>query len=132
MNQHARGVGMSAEYTHRLARLDQQSLVLLEPFERLDDLVVSFPVARGAADAAIDDQALRILGDLLVEVVHQHPHRRLGGPVPGLDLAAPAGANVAAVVASVGGHMSLVIASTAKQSSFADSSWIASSLRSSQ
>ena len=101
-DQHARRVGVGAEHADRLARLDQQGLVVLEPLERLDDLVEAFPVARGAADAAIDDQALRVLGDLVVEVVHQHPHRGLGRPAFGHDLAAAAGADAAAVVASVG------------------------------
>ena len=79
-DEHARRILVGAEHADRLARLDEQGLVLLEPLERLDDLVVAFPVARGAADPAIDDQALRVLGDLVVEVVHQHPHRGFGGP----------------------------------------------------
>ena len=79
-DEHARRILVGAEHADRLARLDEQGLVVLEPFERLDDLVEAFPVARGAADAAIDDEALRVLGDLVVEVVHQHPHRGLGGP----------------------------------------------------
>ncbi len=92
---------MRAEDADRLARLDEQGLVFLEPFERLDDLVEALPVARRAADAAVDDQALRILGDLFVEVVHQHPHRGFGGPAFGHDLASASGADMAAVVASV-------------------------------
>ena len=101
-DEHARRVLVGAEHADRLARLDEQGLVVLEPFERLDDLVEALPVARGAADPAIDDQALRVLGDLVVEVVHQHPHRGFGGPAFGHDLASAAGADVAAVVASVG------------------------------
>ena len=101
-DQHPRRILVGAEHANRLARLDEQGLVFLQPLERLDDLVVAFPVARGAADSAIDDEALRVLGDLIVEIVHQHPHRGLGGPMLGLDFAATAGADVAAVVASVG------------------------------
>ena len=93
---------MGAEHADRLARLDEQGLVVLEPFERFDDLVVSRPVARGAADAAIDDERLRVLGDLLVEVVHQHAHRGLGLPAFGDESGAGARLDVAAVVASVG------------------------------
>ena len=37
------------------------------------DAVKAFPVARGAADAAIDDQLLGPLGDVWVEIVHEHP-----------------------------------------------------------
>ena len=43
----------------------------------------------------LDDEVLRILGDLVVEVVHQHPDRRLGGPVLRLDVASATGAYVA-------------------------------------
>ncbi len=102
--EHARRILVGAEHADRLARLDEQGLVFLQPLQRLDDLVVAGPVARRAADAAVDDQALRVLGDLIVEVVHQHPDRGLGGPMPGLDLGAPPRADMAAVVASVGGH----------------------------
>ena len=62
-DQHARRVAMRAEHADRLARLDEQGLVLLQPLQRLDDRVVALPVARRPADAAIDDQLLRRLGD---------------------------------------------------------------------
>src|SRR6185437_16431053 len=95
-----------AEHADGLARLDEQRLVFLEPLQRLDDLVVTLPIARGAADPAVDDQALRVLGDLVVEVVHQHPDRRLGGPALCLDLAPVPGADVAAVIASTDAQLS--------------------------
>ena len=41
--EHARRVLVGAEHADRLARLDQQGLVVLQPLERLDDLVVSRP-----------------------------------------------------------------------------------------
>ena len=81
--QHARRIGMGAEHPDRLARLDQQSLIVLELAQRLDDPVIAFPVARGAADPAIDDQFLGALGDIGVEVVHQHPQRGFGEPALG-------------------------------------------------
>ncbi len=103
-DEHSRRVLVGAEDADGLARLDEQGLVLLEPLQRLDNLVEALPVARGAADAAIDDEALRVLGDLIVEVVHQHPHRGFGGPALALiSLSAPR-ADVAAVVASVDVH----------------------------
>ena len=40
-DEHPRRVLVGAEHADRLARLDEQGLVLLEPLERLDDLVVS-------------------------------------------------------------------------------------------
>ena len=82
-DQHARRVGMGAEDADRLARLHQQRLVGLEAAQRGDDAVEALPVARGAADAAIDHQLARLLGDVGIEVVHQHAQRRLGEPALG-------------------------------------------------
>ena len=41
------------------------------------------PVAGGAAGAAVDDEVVGTLGDLGVEVVHEHPQRGLGRPTAG-------------------------------------------------
>ena len=106
-DENARGVGVGLEHPDRFSRLDQQGLVLLQPLERFDDLVVTFPIARGATDPAVDDQALRIFGDLIIEVVHQHPHRRLGGPMLRLDLGAATSADLAAVVSPLVGHANI-------------------------
>ena len=80
-DENARRIVMRRENADRLARLDEQGLVVLDPLEGLDDLVEHCPVARGAADPAVNDQTLRVLGDLLVEIVHQHSHCGFGGPV---------------------------------------------------
>ena len=77
-DEHPGRVLVGAERADRLARLDEQGLVFLEPFQCFDDLVEALPVARGAADPAIDDQVLRILGHLVVEIVHRHSHRGFG------------------------------------------------------
>src|SRR4029079_1957369 len=45
-------------------------------------------VARGAARAAVDHQLRRILGDLRIEVVAEHPQRRLLLPAAAVQLAA--------------------------------------------
>ena len=82
-DQHARRVAMRAEDADRLAGLHEQRLVVLEPLQRLDDFVIAVPVARGAADAAIDDELAGLLRNLRVEIVHQHAHRRLGLPGAG-------------------------------------------------
>ena len=79
-DEHARRIGMRAEHADRLARLDQQRLVFAEPAQRGDDRVEAFPVARGAPDAAVDDELGRIFRDLGIEVVHQHSQRRFGQP----------------------------------------------------
>ena len=65
-----------------LAGLDQQGFVRLKIFQGRDDAVKTLPVARGLADTAIDDQVLGPLGDVGVQVVHEHPHGGLG--LPGL------------------------------------------------
>ena len=44
--------------------------------ELAHDGVEALPVARGLADAAVDDEVLRALGHLGVEVVHQHAQGR--------------------------------------------------------
>ena len=91
-DQHAGRVAVGAEHADGLARLDDQGLILVQPLERFDDLVETLPVARGAPDTAINDKALRVLGDFFVEIIHQHPDGRFGGPVPGLDLRPASGA----------------------------------------
>jgi hypothetical protein len=91
---------MRAEHAHRLARLDQQGLVVLQPLQRLHDRIEARPVARRPPDAAIDDEAFRRFGHVRIEVVLQHPHRRLGRPGFGPDLAAGPRPDLAAIVAS--------------------------------
>ena len=103
-DQHARRVGMGPEHADRLARLDAEGLVVAQRLERLDQHVVAAPVARRPADAAVDHQLFRALGDLGIEVVHQHPQRRLGLPAPGVELGAARRPDLALVVASVQVH----------------------------
>ena len=97
---------VGAEDADRLAGLDEQRLVGLEPLQAVDDEVEVLPGARRAADAAVDDELVRVLGDVGVQVVHQHAHRRLGQPALGGDLGAGGREDVAGVVAGVG-HVSL-------------------------
>ncbi len=67
-DQHARRVGVGLEDADGLAALHEQGLVLLQRLERGHDAVEGLPVARRPADAAIDDEGLRVLG---------HPGSRL-------------------------------------------------------
>ena len=97
-DEHARRVGVRAKHADRLAGLDEQGLVGLEPAQRLHDFVESVPVARGAADAAIDHQFARPLGDVGIEIVHQHAQRRFGEPALGAQLGSARGAHDAHIV----------------------------------
>ncbi len=104
-DQHARRVGVGPEDADRLARLHQQRLVAFEPAQGLDDRVEGVPVARRAADAAVDDELARPLGDVGIEVVHQHPQRRFGQPAFRAELGPVRRADDAHVVEAGGlGH----------------------------
>jgi len=86
--QHARRIDVGAEHAHRLARLDQQRLVLLQFAQRAQDLLEAIPVARRLADAAVDHQRIGVLGHRRIEVVLDHAVRRLDQPVPAAQLRA--------------------------------------------
>ena len=62
-----------------------------------DDRVERLPRPRGAAGAAVHDEVLGALGDLGVEVVHQHPHRGLLRPRAAGQLGSPRGAHLVSV-----------------------------------
>ena len=79
-DQHPGGIPVGAEHSHRLAGLHEQRLVLVHPLQGGDDAVEVPPGPRRSTDAAIDHQLVRVLRHLGMEVVHQHPHRRLGQP----------------------------------------------------
>jgi hypothetical protein len=84
-DQDARRVLVGAQHDDRLPRLDQQRLVRLERAQDPHDGIERLPRPRRPPPPAVDHQVRRILGDLGVEVVHQHAQRRLG--VPGLAAA---------------------------------------------
>ena len=75
-DEHARGVGVGAKNSHRLAGLNEQCFVVFERAERIDDGVVTIPVASSLAASAVDDQVFWLFGDFRVEVVHQHAESR--------------------------------------------------------
>ncbi len=110
-DQHARRIGVGLEHADRLARLDEQRLVRFEPAQRLDDTVEGVPIARGAADAAVDDELARPLGDVRIEIVHQHAQRGFGEPALGGQLGSVRRADDAHIVEAGGkrhGGFSLV------------------------
>ena len=81
-DQHARRVRVGLEHRHRLAGLHEQRLVVPEPGELAPDRLQAGAVARRLADPAVDDEVLRALGDVRVQVVVEHAQRRLLLPSP--------------------------------------------------
>ena len=73
-DQHPRRPLVGAKDADRLARLDEQCLVVAERAQLADDRVERVPRARRAPGAAVDDEVVGALGHVGVEVVHQHPH----------------------------------------------------------
>src|SRR5215471_19456456 len=70
----ARGVIVRLEDSNGLSGLHEQSFVALEFLQCLDDRAVGFPTTRSAASSAINDEVFGALGDVLVQVVHEHAH----------------------------------------------------------
>ncbi len=75
--------------------------------------VEALPVARRPPDAAVNHQLVRLLGDLGVEVVHQHAQRRFGEPALGGKLRAARRPNDAGVVETSGHRFLFKMAGTA-------------------
>ena len=72
---------MRPEHADRLARLHEQRLVVAAAAAASARSSRSAVVrSRRASRAAVDDELLGVLGDLGIEVVEQHPQRRLGLP----------------------------------------------------
>ena len=80
---------VGAEHADRLARLDQHGLVVAQRLKRADDGVERVPGPRRPARSPVDHEVVRPLRDLRVEVVHQHPHRRLLLPATAGELISP-------------------------------------------
>ena len=93
-DEHARHAGLGAEHPDRLAGLDQERLVVLQRPQRPNDLVEGLPAPRGLAGSAVDDELRGPLGDLGVQVVHQHAKGRLLGPALAGDRRASGGPNL--------------------------------------
>src|SRR6202034_3944299 len=63
-----------------LSGLNQQRLIILKMDEGSCDRVVRIPIPRRLARSSVDDQLLRRLRDVGIEIVHQHPKGRLLNP----------------------------------------------------
>src|SRR3546814_1132358 len=73
-------------------------LVRLQAGQGRLDLVEALPVARGAADAAIDHQFLGFLGDIRIKIVAHHPVDGLDLPVLGMQVGAGRAADDTGIV----------------------------------
>jgi hypothetical protein len=65
---------MSFENPDRLAGLDQKRLIIVEGFQRGNYGFVTVPISGCFAGASVDDQILGTLGNLFIEIVHEHAH----------------------------------------------------------
>src|SRR6058998_2165354 len=74
-DQHARRIGVRRKNTHGFARLHDQRLFVAERLQCATDRVERRPIPRGLPGAAVDDEILRALCDVRVEIVHQHSQR---------------------------------------------------------
>ena len=81
-DQHPRRPLVGPQHADRLAALHEQRLVVSKVGQGADDRVVGRPGPGRLAGAAVDHEVVGVFGVLGVEVVHQHPQRRLG--LPGL------------------------------------------------
>src|SRR6266498_5861966 len=62
---------------------------MFEFAERVHDRVKRFPASRGAPSSAVNHKLIWILGDVWIEIVHQHPHGGFLMPAFAAALAAP-------------------------------------------
>src|SRR5437016_2216060 len=65
---------MGPKFSNRFARLHEQRFVVLQIAQRTHDCVECFPAPRCPTGPAINNQLVRIFGDVGIEIVHQHPH----------------------------------------------------------
>src|SRR5262245_34866602 len=76
------------EFAHWLPGLHEECFIVSELAQRTNDCIESFPASGGAACSAINDQSIRILGNIRIEIVHQHSHRSFLMPAFAASLAA--------------------------------------------
>ena len=75
-----RNGGAEVTLIHRGEAMEKQVKYWVLP--DINNRIKRFPRAHGLTPSAIDDEFIRILGNLGIEIVHQHAHRRLR--LPGL------------------------------------------------
>ena len=95
---------MGAEHSDGFAGLDEQSFVVTQLFEGLDDRIEGFPAAGRPAGSAVDHEVFGPFGNLWVEVVHEHAHRGFCLPAAGGDLGTAGRTDCAAGIVPGVGH----------------------------
>ena len=98
-DQHTGGVRVGLKDANGFARLHQQCLIVFQCLQRCDDLIEIIPGPRRPANAAIDNQLMRVLGHVGMQVVHQHAHRRFRQPGLGGNVGPGRGKNIPGVFA---------------------------------
>src|SRR5262249_54580150 len=88
-----RGQLVGADDADRLARLDEERLVVFELPECCDDGVKRLPAPGRLARAAVDHEPVRVLRHLRVEVVHEHAQGGFLNPPLAAALRAARGTN---------------------------------------
>src|SRR5258705_8163349 len=73
-DEHSRGFLVSAEFADRLARLNEQGLIVFKPAQRTDNSVKTLPISGRPPGAAVNDQSIRSSRDFRIEILHQHLH----------------------------------------------------------
>src|SRR5438874_3242117 len=64
------------EFADRFSRLDKERFVVFQFTQRADDCIECFPASGGATSSTVNHELIRILCDVRIEIVHQHPHCR--------------------------------------------------------
>src|SRR6266550_8798448 len=96
-DEHAWRGRVGAKNANRLSALHQQSLVGAKVPQLAHDGIEAVPVAGSLSRSAVDDEILRTLRHIRIEVVHQHPQRRFLLPSLARDGAAARRANWSAL-----------------------------------
>ena len=85
-NQHARGHAMRTQDAYRLARLDEERLIVTQVEKAGHQGIEASPVAGGPSRPAVDDELIRLLRVARIQVVAQHPEGRLLVPPSAVQL----------------------------------------------
>jgi hypothetical protein len=73
-DEHSRRLVVGAEFADRLARLNEQGLVVFKRAQRTDNGIETFPTPSSPSGPAVNDQSVRSFCDLRIEIIHQHAH----------------------------------------------------------